>query len=152
MMVASEVRSDLPSSVTRGARIFPGKYLSITSFRPDGSGVTTPVWFVQEGRRLLVETDSHSYKVRRIRHTPFVKVAPCSPTGRLRGDPVDARAELLPQAELGRVEELFARKYRIDRVVILPLYRVMQRALHPRRQKKRPQQVILAITPVGESG
>src|SRR6266516_6782159 len=76
MMLATEVRSDLPSSVTRGARIFPGKYLSITSFRPDGSGVTTPVWFVQEGRRLLVETDSHSYKVRRIRHTPFVKVAP----------------------------------------------------------------------------
>ena len=35
---------------------FPGKYLSLTSFRRDGTGVATPVWFVEDGGRLLVET------------------------------------------------------------------------------------------------
>ena len=40
------------------APIFPGKYLSITSFRCDGTGTATPVWFVQDGARLLVETDA----------------------------------------------------------------------------------------------
>jgi hypothetical protein len=39
----------------------PGKYLSLTSFRRDGTGVATPVWFVETGGRLLVETDAASY-------------------------------------------------------------------------------------------
>src|SRR5215218_1336099 len=57
---------------------FPGKYLSLTSFRRDGTGVATPVWFVEAGGRLLVETDASSYKVRRIRRDPRVTVAPCT--------------------------------------------------------------------------
>ena len=33
----------------------PGKYLSLTTYRRDGSPVATPVWFVEdEGRRLRV--------------------------------------------------------------------------------------------------
>jgi hypothetical protein len=55
---------------------FPGKYLSLTSFRRDGTGVATPVWFVEADGRLLVETDAGSYdagsyKVRRIRRDPW---------------------------------------------------------------------------------
>ena len=42
---------------------FPGKYLSVTSFKRDGSGVATPVWFVIENGRLLVKTDAESFKV-----------------------------------------------------------------------------------------
>jgi Pyridoxamine 5'-phosphate oxidase len=64
---------------------FPGKYLSLTSFRRDGTGVATPVWFVEADGRLLVETDAGSYKVWRIRRDPRVTIAPCSATGRLRG-------------------------------------------------------------------
>ena len=65
----------------------PGKYLSLTSFRRDGTGVATPVWFVEAGGRLLVETDAASYKVRRIRRNPQVTIAPCTATGRRRGIP-----------------------------------------------------------------
>jgi PPOX class probable F420-dependent enzyme len=106
---------------------FQGKYLSLTSFKRDGAGVATPVWFVADGERLLVMTDAHSYKVRRIRRNPAVTVALCSGNGRLRGEPVPARAELLPDSEVARVERLMARKYRVDRVLILPIYRLVQR-------------------------
>ncbi len=41
-----------------------GKYLSLTSYRRDGTGVATPVWFVEEGGRILVKTDLDSYKYR----------------------------------------------------------------------------------------
>ena len=34
---------------------FRGKYLSLTSFRRDGSGVATPVWFVSDNGHVLVE-------------------------------------------------------------------------------------------------
>jgi PPOX class probable F420-dependent enzyme len=124
--------------------VFGGKYLSITSFKRDGSGVATPVWFVQEAGRLLVQTDATSGKVKRIRRNPQVLVAPCTASGRLLADPVPARAELLGDAEVGRVERLLAAKYRIDLLIIRPI-RAVQGAL--RRDHPRPKPIILAIIP-----
>lgn len=39
---------------------FDGKYLSLTSFKRDGTGVPTPVWFASDDSHLLVETDADS--------------------------------------------------------------------------------------------
>jgi uncharacterized protein len=123
---------------------FPGKYLSLTSFRRDGTGVASPVWFVEADGRVLVETDAGSYKVRRIRRDPRVTVAPCTATGRLRGTPVPAWAELLPDAEVARVEPMMARKYRVDLLFIRP-FRTLQAALHRRRPGGTP--VVLELIP-----
>jgi PPOX class probable F420-dependent enzyme len=137
-------RPDAPNPPPAAPPAFPGRYLSLTSFRRDGTGVATPVWFVESGGRLLVETDAASYKVRRIRRDPRVTIAPCTATGRLRGIPVPAWADLLPDAEAARVERLMARKYRVDLLFIKPL-RALQRALHPRRPRGNP--IILELTP-----
>jgi len=123
---------------------FTGKYVSVTSFKQDGTGVPTPVWFVQESGRLLVQTTADSYKVRRIRRNPSVTVAVCTATGRLRGQPVTAQVELLADSELDRVERLIADKYRIDLVLIRPI-RALQALRH--RGKPQPKLVIMAITP-----
>lgn len=123
--------------------LYGGKYLSIGSYRRDGTEVATPVWFVQEGGSLLVETDAQSGKVKRIRRNPAVRVAPCTARGRLRAQPVTARAELLPAAETGRVEALLAGKYRRDLVIIRP-FRSLQAALHLGRP--RGESVIVRIT------
>jgi len=106
--------------------------------------VATPVWFVQEAGRLLVQTDANSGKVKRIRRNPHVLVAPCTATGRLLADPVPARAELLGDAEVGWVERLLAAKYRIDLLVIRPI-----RCCRPPCSDgdPRPKPIILAITP-----
>jgi PPOX class probable F420-dependent enzyme len=122
-----------------------GKYLSLTSFKRDGTGVATPLWFVADGRRVLVMTDASSFKAKRIRHNPEVMVAPCSATGRPRGEWLPARAEFLPLAELARVEALMARKYRFDRIFILPLYWLVQRL---RGHAVVSDTTVLAITPV----
>jgi PPOX class probable F420-dependent enzyme len=129
----------------RATPAFPGKYLSLTSFRRDGTGVATPVWFVEAGGRLLVETDAGSYKVRRIRRDPRVTIAPCTATGRLRGTPVPAGVRLLPDTELARVDRLMGDKYRVDLYVIKPL-RAIQAALHRRRPRGTP--VVLEVTPL----
>jgi PPOX class probable F420-dependent enzyme len=145
-MSEAELRDQLDHQDHHGtaAPAFPGKYLSVTSYRRDGTGVPTPVWFVQEDGRLLIETDANSYKVRRIRRNPSVTVATCTATGRLRGAPVAAHAQLLTDAEVTRVERLMARKYRVDLVVIKPI-RTLQAALHRSRPRGRP--VVLTITP-----
>jgi uncharacterized protein len=134
---------DGPNGAGLQAR-FPGKYLSLTSLKRDGTGVATPVWFAIDGGRLLVLTGAESFKAKRIRRDPSVTIAPCSASGRLRGQPVSARAEILPGGELDRVERLMNRKYRIDRVVILPLYRAVRRL---RGFRDGPENVALAITP-----
>jgi PPOX class probable F420-dependent enzyme len=103
-----------------------------------------PVWFVQEGARLLVETDADSYKVRFIRRNPSVTVAVCTATGRTRGEHVAARAELLADSETARVQRLIAEKYRTDLIFIRPI-RALQTLLQ--RGRPRPTLVVVAITP-----
>ncbi len=123
---------------------FQGKYLGLTTFKRDGTGVTTPVWFVPRDGRLLVETEADSYKVKRIQREPTVSVALCSARGRLRELPVPAHAELLPDDEIKWVEGLMARKYWVDMLFIKP-FRTIQTALHLGRP--RGKSVIVAITP-----
>ena len=56
-------RGDVPPDLSS----FGGKYMSVTTFRRNGSRVATPVWFVRDFDRLLVQTDEGSGKVRRLR-------------------------------------------------------------------------------------
>jgi PPOX class probable F420-dependent enzyme len=127
---------------------FDGKYISVTSFKRDGTGVATPVWFVADDGRLFVETDADSYKVRRIRHDPHVRIAPCDARGRLRGELVDADARILleDEAEHERVGQLFADKYRVDRYTVLPVYRLVM-WLRGRGVRTKEPPVVLEITP-----
>ena len=124
---------------------FKGTYLSLTTFKRDGTGVATPVWFVAEAGKLLVVTDADSHKVRRIHRNPAVTVAECTARGRLRSSPVPARAQILPCHQAPRARQLMARKYWLDRIVILPVYRAVQTIRHGRRHQT--ESVVLVITP-----
>ena len=124
---------------------FTGKYLSLTTFKRDGTGVATPVWFVAEAGTILVVTGAESHKVRRIHHNPAVTVAECTASGRLRSSPVPARAQILPRHQAPRARQLMARKYRLDQIVILPVYRAVQTIRHRRRHHT--ESVVLIITP-----
>ena len=79
--------------------------------------MATPVWFVQEGARLLIVTDGASGKVKRLRHNPAVRVALCTASGRLRSRLVAGTAEVLPESGVKAAERLMARKYRLDLLV-----------------------------------
>ena len=60
-------------------------FISITTFKRDGTPVATPVWCARENGWLLVYTEADSGKVKRIRHDPHLSVAPCNFRGKLRG-------------------------------------------------------------------
>jgi uncharacterized protein len=138
------VSAGRPYQPVTAAPVFRGRYLSITSYKRDGQGVATPVWFVQRDGRLLVQTDAASGKVKRIRRNPQVRVAICTASGRLHGEQVLAVAEILPDQETGVVEQLIAGKYRFDMIIFRPL-RFIQATLHLGRP--RTKMVILSITP-----
>jgi PPOX class probable F420-dependent enzyme len=123
---------------------FPGRYLSVTSFKRDGTGVATPVWFVSDGRRLFALTDLHSAKVRRMRRNPRVLVASCHPGGKLRGEPVPARAEVLTDTpDLDRVQKLLTERYKLSYRLVMLFYRVGRRL---RGQRSVADGAALAIT------
>ena len=123
---------------------FPGRFLSVTSFKRDDTGVATPMWFVSDGYRLFALTDLHSPKVRRVRRNPRVLVAPCRPDGKLRSAPVPARAEVLTTtAELERVHNLLIERYKISYRLVMLIYRLGRRL---RGQRSVADGAALAIT------
>ena len=84
-------------------------YISLTTFKRDGTPVSTPVWVAGDDGRLLVHSAADSWKVRRIRRDGHVRVAPCDMRGNVRGEAVDGEAKIL--ADTSCVERLEAEKY-----------------------------------------
>jgi uncharacterized protein len=108
--------------------LFPGRYLSVTSYKRDATGVATPVWFVSDGRRLFALTDLHSAKVRRMRRNSHVLVASCRADGKLRSEPVPARVDVLTaNPELERVQRLLMERYKLSYRIVMLIYRLGRR-------------------------
>jgi PPOX class probable F420-dependent enzyme len=84
-------------------------FVSITTFKRDGTPVSVPVWCAADNGSLLVFSEADSWKVKRIRRDAHVRLAPCSARGAPRGPAVDADASLV--AETTTVQALLARKY-----------------------------------------
>ena len=74
-------------------------YVSLTTFRRTGVAVPTPVWAAPDGEDLVVWTRADSGKVKRLRHTARVTVAPCDVRGRTRGPEVDGVAGFVDAAD-----------------------------------------------------
>lgn len=86
-------------------------YMNLTTFRKSGVGVTTPVWFAQEGDTLYVVTDATSGKAKRLRNNPAVEVGPSDARGKPLGDVLPARCRILPEAEGKAAWQALLRKY-----------------------------------------
>jgi PPOX class probable F420-dependent enzyme len=88
------------------------QYLNIETFRKNGQGVKTPVWFVQDGETLHVWTFAESGKIKRIRRDGSVRIAPSIASGEPVGDWVNAQAVTYNSDEaIQYVENLMKKKY-----------------------------------------
>jgi uncharacterized protein len=88
------------------------KYLNLETFRRSGESMKTPVWFVQEGEILYVQTVANSGKVKRIRNNGRVNVTPCKMDGTPTGSWFPASAREITGAEItGKVNRLLDKKY-----------------------------------------
>ena len=86
-------------------------YLSLETFKKNGQGVKTPVWFVLTENVFYVYTEADSWKVKRIRNNPRVRIAVCSVRGAVRGPWHDATASLVEGDERLAADKLLDRKY-----------------------------------------
>jgi PPOX class probable F420-dependent enzyme len=90
------------------------QYLNIETFRKNGQGIKTPVWFVQDGETLHIWTQAGSGKAKRIRNDGTVRVAPSTGTGEPVGEwlPAHAQTDESPDA-ISHLEKLMKKKYGI---------------------------------------
>jgi uncharacterized protein len=108
------------------------RYLNLESFKRDGTPVQTPVWFAEEHGVLYVYTLANAGKVKRIRRTPRIRLAPCTMRGKVIGPWVEAEATIVDATTaahghallrhkygwMKRIGDLFSRMRHRERVVI----------------------------------
>ena len=92
------------------------KYISLTTFRKNGVGVATPVWFGEDSEKLYVMTRSDMGKIKRIRNNPAVRIAPCTMRGKVTGAEFAATARILPAEEHAHARQTINRKYWMARL------------------------------------
>src|SRR5713226_1486956 len=110
-------RIEVTMDASAGFASFQGhKYLNLETFRKNGQGVRTPVWFAADPaggvpQTLYVYSTVDSGKAKRIRNHSRVRVAPCDARGNLRGDWLDARAETVAGGRADHGMGLLNKKY-----------------------------------------
>ncbi len=75
-------------------------YISLTTFRKNGTPVATAVWFAEQDGKLLVYTVADSGKVKRIRNSGAVEVTACDRVGKVHGPTLKGTARLLGPSEI----------------------------------------------------
>lgn len=126
-----------------GPSVLEGKkYLSLETFRKNGAGVRTPVWFATgssgaDGAKIYVYTTADLGKAKRIRRNGVVKIAPCNARGHVSGGWIPGHAAIVGDEEFAYGMALLNRKYRPWKQLL-----DLSTRLFPRHQR-----VVIAIRP-----
>ncbi|SDT21742.1 PPOX class F420-dependent oxidoreductase [Actinoplanes derwentensis] len=104
--------------MSAGAAFAGTKQISLTTYRKDGTAISTPVWHVVEGDTVTVISEADAWKVRRIRNNPQVAVTVCDIRGKVPdgATAVPGTARILDEQESRAARDLIARRYLTSRV------------------------------------
>jgi PPOX class probable F420-dependent enzyme len=97
------------------------QYANLTTFRRNGTAVSTPVWFAiyEPTGTVYLETGVNAGKVKRILHTPQVTLAQCTANGKVTGETIEGQARVVTDTEeIFRARGALHRKYGFRRQAI----------------------------------
>lgn len=115
------------------ARLGEAKYVSLTTFKKDGTPVATPVWVARDGDHLYVITDATSGKAKRLRHNDRVEIAPCDMRGNVQGAHAAGTAWLLDEAGTEETRRRIDARYGLTAKVFGLLEKVRSRGSEAQR-------------------
>jgi PPOX class probable F420-dependent enzyme len=119
--------------------------IALTTFRKTGQAVTTPVWFAISLGTIYVETHADAGKLKRLRHTARVTLAPCTYSGKVTGSVSAGNAHLLTDSEeRTAASAALAKKYGRMR----GLYHFVRNARCLLQRKAKAGVVYIAIEPI----
>ena len=111
------------------------KFVSLTTFKKDGTAVATPMWIGRDGEHLFVWTPADSWKAKRAKNNPRVVLVPCSRSGKVRDGAhrVDGAADVIADpATVQRLAGVIRRKYGLEFIIVTFIERVLARGPKPR--------------------
>ena len=91
--------------------VLTAQYVALTTYRRDGTPVTTPVWAAAEGESLFLFSNAAAGKVKRLRNSSRAAIAPCTATGKVTGAQLPAEAFNLTNDQMPKVWRLLTKKY-----------------------------------------
>jgi PPOX class probable F420-dependent enzyme len=111
------------------------KFVSLTTFKRDGSPVSAPMWIARDGHHLVAWTPTDAWKVKRVRRDPRVELTPCGRSGKVQpGAPVlRGTAEVVTDGSyVAKTAARIQEKYGIQFRVVTLLEAVLARGRKPR--------------------
>ena len=119
--------------------------IALTTFRKTGQRVVTPVWFAISLGTIYVETHTDAGKLKRLRHTARVTLAPCTYSGKVTGAVSEGNARILTEAEESTAASAaLAKKYGVMR----SLFHFVRNARRMLQRKAKVEDVYIAIEPI----
>ena len=122
----TEGLSSRPGESGYFASLSGATYVQLTTFRRDGTAVATPVHVVVVGDTAFFRTWDATGKVKRLRHTPSVEVAPSTLRGRPLGPSVRAEARLLDGVGSDHAARLLSEKHPFLHGWLIPRYHLLR--------------------------
>ena len=93
-------------------RVGRARYVRFTTYRADGTPVSTPTWVTQDGDRLYVYSQETSGKVRRVEANERVTIAVSDWRGKGEAADIPARARLLDSVGSAAAKRRLVAKYK----------------------------------------
>lgn len=117
------------------ARLADEKFVSLTTYKKNGDAVASPMWIGRDGDTLVVWTPAETWKVRRVRRDPRVRLIPCGRTGKVdtTQPALTGQAEVIDDhREVSRIESIIRRKYGLVYRVMTVVETIAARGRKPR--------------------
>jgi PPOX class probable F420-dependent enzyme len=90
-------------------------FVALETFKKSGEGVITPTWITGKDGKLYIWTELNSWKVKRIRNNPNVRICESDVAGNPKGEWFEAQARILETDEAREnAHRLFLSKYKLQ--------------------------------------
>jgi PPOX class probable F420-dependent enzyme len=106
-----------------GNSLETGKYICILTYKKNGDGVSTPVWFIRNDNKIYIRTSNQSGKVKRIKNNNIVSYALCNISGRIKGEWHSGVAKIEPDVNK-MIFSKITEKYGLIAQIINILYKI----------------------------
>jgi uncharacterized protein len=93
--------------------------VSLTTFKRDGTAVSTAMWFYIDGDKLYTTTHGSAAKLKRLKNNPSVEIAVCTQGGKVTGPVYVGTARALSAVETEAVMKRKQRRYPIHRLMVM---------------------------------
>jgi len=82
------------------------KCIALETYKKNGEAKRTPVWFRLDNGLVYFHTGANTWKAKRLRKNPNIRLAPCTWGGKVQGDWLSGKATLVGAADNDDIKKM----------------------------------------------